>query len=127
MALPTIPPELWGRDHWSFLAFATTRVGEGGSLPADGRLRLDGARHPTRLQTGAVVYNHNDLDCLSDLEHAGVLRNTGSRILPRVQFTPMGLVLGQWLCAGLADQTIRTSGLTWTHALQASGADKVHP
>lgn len=121
-----IPPAEWGRDHWSTLAYAFSCLGTGGALNI-ARMRSDGETYPTRLygETGGrgSEVGHTDLDCLTDMEAAGVLCNVGTGANPVVQFTPEGLKLGQWLNTEVTARRVRTAELRWDVALKASGAD----
>lgn len=117
-----VDPEDWSYDHWRTLAYAFTCLGDGGRLNPL-RLRLDGTKHPTRIKDRFVT-GHNDVDCLSDMERAGVLKNVGTGSNPVVQFTPEGLKLGQWLCRMMDAHSVKTRDLTWEAALSASMA---HP
>lgn len=114
-----IAPTEWGRDHWSTLAYAFTTLGTGGRLEHR-RLRLDGDEYPTRLAGGGVEVGHTDIDCIADIEAAGVLRNVGTGANPVVVFTDEGLKLGAWLCRAMVARAIRTSNLTWAQAIEAS-------
>lgn len=69
------PMERWGRDHWSTLLYVE-------SCAVDGRGQLNGAkmrgrdeRYPTRLADGKAQM-HSDWDCLDDMRHAGLVRET---------------------------------------------------
>lgn len=124
-----IPPDRWGRDHWTTIAYAFTRAGR---VMERQHLRIAGKaipgvpadkEYPTRLQGGVDLYGHDDLDCLRDSEAAGVLRNVGTGMHPCARFTAQGLILGQWLVAAMEANTVTTSTLTWAEALAGSGAD----
>lgn len=82
-----VPRHLWGRDHWSTLLYAETRaVDHCGELDRR-QMRCDPARHPeldawadrspkkhpTLLAGGAELPDHDDWDCLADMEAAGFL------------------------------------------------------
>lgn len=85
----------FGHDHWSTFIYAESRaVDHAGRLKPD-QLRQDGAAYPTRLRGGKHKRNHNDLDCIADLEAAGLLRNNGTGLAPVVELTPEG-----WRVAG---------------------------
>lgn len=120
---PTIPPDEFSRDHWTLLAYAFCRLGQGGQLEPERMRRNPGAeRYPTRTRSGTVE-GHDDFDCIVDLEAAGVLVVTGSGLHPAVRFTTPGLVLGQWLCGAMTAKTIKTAELAWEAAVIASGFD----
>ncbi len=84
-------PELWGKDHWSTLAYAETCTVEGHPLSL-GRMRCDVTRHPllascrvpytgqkypTRLRDGVELPDHDDWDCLCDAQQAGLIKVMG--------------------------------------------------
>jgi len=118
-----IPPEEWSRDHWTIIAYAFCRLGQGGQLDRERMRTNPGAeRYPTRTRSGTVE-GHDDLDCLADAESAGVLVNMGTGTHPAVRFTTPGLVLGQWLCGAMTSKTFKTAELTWEAAVSASGFD----
>ncbi len=84
---PTV--ETWGKDHWSTFAYVETCVVDRGGAIDRQRMRthpgrhpllahMDGSAYPTRLRDGALLSDHDDWDCLSDLEEAGLLENIGS-------------------------------------------------
>lgn len=123
-----IPPERWGRDHWTTIAYAFTCAGR---IMDRQHLRIAGKaipgvpdkEYPTRLQGGVDLYGHDDLDCLSDAGAAGVLHNVGTGMHPCARFTPQGLILGQWLVGAMEAKAVKASTLTWAEALAGSGAD----
>jgi hypothetical protein len=101
----------WGRDHWSLLLFIETIcVDHAGVIGyGDGRgfaaMRNDVTRHPHRggdpyrgphkpaptyLANGEEVANHDDWDCLDDLEAAGLLENVGTGVNPVIKLTDAG-------------------------------------
>jgi predicted transcriptional regulator len=55
------------------------------------RLRTDGRMHPTILKDAVKQANHNDLDCIHDLEDAGFIENKGTGTYPVVKLTEKGL------------------------------------
>ena len=125
-----IPPERWGRDHWTTIAYAFTRAGR---VMGREHLRITGApipgvptsvpikEYPTRLQGDVELHGHDDLDCLRDAEAAGILTNVGTGMHPRVTFTAPGLILGQWLVASMDSKAADLDTLTWGEALFYSG------
>jgi hypothetical protein len=102
----------FGKDHWSTFAYIETRIVDYKGVPNPNHLRIDTGRHPgirgdgwgspkssaeypTRLriqEDGQLekVPNHDDIDCLEDLEEAGLLRNIGSGINMLFQLTDLG-------------------------------------
>jgi hypothetical protein len=100
---PTPTLGTFGRDHWSTFAYLTTLGCEG--VPDRRRMRCGKARHPllmaigqemdggawpTRLQGGVELHNHDDWDCVGDLENEGLVDNVGSGINPVFRLTEFG-------------------------------------
>lgn len=121
-----IPPQQFGRDHWAMLAYLFTRIAAGGTIDPR-KVRMDGESYPTRVfgVFGEVAQGsergHSDIDCMVDLEHAGVLKNQGTYTNPRVRFTTEGLKLAEWLVSA-EGKTLRASELHWDTALERSDA-----
>ncbi len=112
-----VPIEKFGKDHWSTLAYVGCRVVDNeGTLERD-HMRCNSDRHPglanranlssawdpnhgTRLngyfdaegdrKTKLIMSDHDDWDCLDDLEAAGLIRIGGSGINPMVSVTDFG-------------------------------------
>jgi hypothetical protein len=102
---------VWGKDHWSMLAYCEIRaVDFGGELKLD-RIRINAFKRPfsngassalmkdqhknypygTRMRDGSVPDpQHDDLDVLADLEKAGFIKCVGTDINPVIQMTPKG-------------------------------------
>lgn len=107
----TIPPELFGKDHWSTFAYIETRcVDHDGWIDARHmRGHMDGwERYPTRCRgTNGVtieIQNHNDYHCADDLVAAGLLESFGRgtkrdasgkilRLTHRAVLTPLGEIV----------------------------------
>lgn len=107
----TIPPDEFGQDHWSLLAYVgaacANLLGEHAEVDRS-RLRCNVGRHPglrtdrhaalltwrevysTRLKNGTES-GHDDWDCLDDLEKAGYVSVGGTGIHPIVSLTSAGL------------------------------------
>ena len=72
-----VPPELWGRDHFTTLMYLeTVVVNHGGKLSlTDQRMREWGRRgkYPTRCRYGIELDNHDDWNCLDDFADAGLV------------------------------------------------------
>lgn len=96
-----IPMELWGKDHWSTLAYIETVMVDsvGFQCGMDARMRsnrrnfrvmyqqcpkpkrmggrcgigvaMDAEKHGSRLSDGTTVSNHDDWCCLQDAQEAG--------------------------------------------------------
>jgi len=113
-----LPMEVWGKDHWSLLAFIECIcVDYKGVLDNKRRqnMRCNVARHPllgywplgerpwqsghgTRLKNyftdkSHQLPEHDDWDCVDDFEGAGLLVNEGSGINPIWKLTPEGLAI----------------------------------
>lgn len=97
------PIEVWGKDHWSTLAYLETRWVDHGGVINVGHMRCDRRRHPafahvgsnktypTRLKGSAQIEAHDDWDCLDDFEAAGLVHVEGAAGgIPIVKFTPSG-------------------------------------
>ena len=103
-----IPPELWGKDHWSTFAYVANRILDYKGVPNLTHMRsdpnlhpglpnispmgnvLDGAKYPTRLKDGREVTNHDDWSCVEDMEAAGLVEWRGTGISPVFKFTDSG-------------------------------------
>lgn len=102
-----VPMAMWGKDHWSTLAYLGTRLVEG-LQPERDRMRVDvgvhpqhanrasrstatnGKRHPTRLNNGCTVDGHDDWSCLDDAVAEGLLTETGTGVNPYYALTSRG-------------------------------------
>lgn len=72
-----IPMRLWGKSHWSTLAYLETRCVDHGGKVERRHLRIDRkGEYPTRLNNGTTQAWHNDLDCIEDMRHAGLLKGS---------------------------------------------------
>lgn len=78
---------LFGVDHWSTLLYVESRcVDHGGELQrTDPHMRRKtraraSSKVPTRLNNKVVVENHDDYDCIDDLENAGLCVYQGDQI-----------------------------------------------
>jgi hypothetical protein len=98
-----IPIENFGHDHWSVFGYIETRVVDYGGIPAKEHLRCIHARHPffahrggdasaypTRLRGGRELADHDDWDCLDDIEAAGLIENIGTGAHPVFLLTDHG-------------------------------------
>jgi hypothetical protein len=120
-----IPIAYWGRDHWSMLMYVETRI-----VDYDGKLSRAHIRSKTRtgwqpihgtkllsydwtlappanLEAGNIRPDHDDYDCLKDMQAVGLLTQQGGR----VQFTARGWALAsrlrQWRGNGLTLKNFR--------------------
>ncbi len=80
--------DLWGKDHWSTLSYLETCAVDNKGVPSLDRMRCDIDRHPglygslsmmtpkkypTLLKYGIKAMNHDDWDCVDDMEAVGLL------------------------------------------------------
>jgi hypothetical protein len=111
--MDTITINKWGKDHWSLLAFmgviCTDYKGNINEMNMR-RMRCNPSRHPlnvthtfgspalmrwqlsysTIIKSGAVIHDHDDWDCLDDLEAEGLLENIGTLVNPMIVMTEQG-------------------------------------
>jgi len=98
-----IPLADFGRDHWSAFGYIETRIVDHGGVPQKNQLRCihkrhpffahsggDASRYPTRLKGGRTQADHDDWDCLDDLEEAGLLENVGTGVNRVYRLTDLG-------------------------------------
>jgi len=110
-----VPVELWGKDHWSTLAYIETCCVDGKGKVVNDRMRTDQDRHPalvghrvamlstsslyddttypTRLKGEQSLEDHDDWDCATDMEAAGLLKWEGTGMHPIFVLTEMGIQL----------------------------------
>lgn len=104
----TVPVERFGKDHWSVLAYLECcAVDAKGKLDLR-RMRCDADRHPglvnavldeiqlkkkypTYLADRELLADHDDWDCVDDLEAAGFVEQVGTGIHPVIKMTELGL------------------------------------
>lgn len=119
---------MWGKDHWSLLAFIEHLCVEYKGCLDDKRrrnMRCNTKRHPahgcfpmgevpwqssygTRLKgffenKALQMPEHDDWDCADDFEAAGLLKNNGSGINPVWKLTTKGLEMSARLRAHKAN------------------------
>ena len=89
--IETPPVAEWGKDHWSTLAYAETRIVDHRGLLNNDHMRADPDRHPN-LALGAVkashgfkptkyptrlkdreLPDHDDWDCIEDMMREGMI------------------------------------------------------
>ena len=112
------PPTIasFGKDHWSTFAYIETRCVNHRGVPAREHLRCIHGRHPlqaheggdasecpTRLKGEVLLHNHDDWDCLDDLEREGLLANIGSTVNPQFKLSPIGHEISKQLRAHIAN------------------------
>lgn len=101
-----IPPEEWGEDHLTTLLYVETRCVDNRGIPKNEHMRCNPARHPaqahsgtprhggkfegSRLLYGASEPDHDDWDCVDDMEAAGLLTNDGTGVNPLYRLTDAG-------------------------------------
>lgn len=105
-----VPMKSWAKDHWSTFAYLETIAVESGGkgMPDLRRMRCDIDRHPglavaspmggragmkkypTRLKDGKQRRDHDDWDCVDDMEAAGLIEIHGTGIHPIVKLTREG-------------------------------------
>lgn len=100
--------EQFGKDHWSTFAYAETcAVDHGGRLELR-RLRMNSNKRPVGNggmwlpSCGSYVKGkrdpeHDDWDCLEDLEAEGLLEMIGTIINPAVKLTKKGYAVASSL------------------------------
>jgi hypothetical protein len=73
---PSIPPEQWGRDHFSTLLYVETRVVDNRGIlfasPRESEILRQRGKYPTLLREGSIE-DHGDMDCIADMRAAGLL------------------------------------------------------
>lgn len=102
-----IPIELWGKDHWSVLAYVEARcvnTTDGIGKPDPRNIQTNHHRHPfmgnltdgsqysIRLKGGKTLPgpDYDEWDVLDDLEHFGLIENVGSGINRAYRMQPLG-------------------------------------
>lgn len=98
-----VPMSKWAKDHWSAFAYLETRVVDKRGIPDIEHMRCDRARHPglahrgsygkivgTKLKGGAIRKDHDDWDCIDDIEAAGLIKIGGTGINPVWKLTKAG-------------------------------------
>lgn len=105
-----VPIHLWGRDHWSTLAYIATRCAGKGGQPDKRNMRCHPKRHPhhahigtrldsappTRLIGKTNLFDHDDWDCVDDMIAAGLVEAFGTGMFPAFGMTPAGHAITQW-------------------------------
>ena len=95
----------FGTDHWSTFAYAETCCVDNHSSLDLRRLRVNEVKRPirsngfgwkpenaTRIKGGCIPDpDHDDIDCLDDLEKAGLLEWIGTLINPAIKLTEKGV------------------------------------
>lgn len=68
----------FGKDHWSMLAYAECMAVDCKGQIDCRRIRMKNNKYwkpeyTTRLKNNAITENHDDVDCLNDLEYNGLI------------------------------------------------------
>lgn len=110
-----VPMAEWGKDHWSMLGYVECVCVDLRGVLDRTRVRCNPKRHPglalgqhrqdpdqpymypSRLAGSVREAEHDDWDCFYDLEHEGLVHDTGTGIAPRAVMTPRGTALAQQL------------------------------
>jgi len=106
--------ETFGKDHWSLFAYIGTRVSDYKGKLDLAHLRIKNPalqqnmlgtmmwkpEYGTRLKgywnqdgsknTSLLLLDHDDFDCLDDLEEAGLIKSFGTGLNPAYQLTKLG-------------------------------------
>ena len=95
----------FGKDHWSTFAYIETRCVDYSGVLNKNHMRCDEDRHPghvnsanahskkkhpTILKGFVNVSDHDDWDCVDDLENAGFLESHGTGLHPVFKLTTDG-------------------------------------
>ncbi len=117
-----IDSAFWGKEHWALLGYVETRCVDNKIRPKTSwaeldrnHMRCDVDRHPqhansanrsvpskkypTRLAEGIELKDHDDYDCLDDLESHGLIIIGGTGMFPTVKMTKLGLEVSSELRA----------------------------
>jgi hypothetical protein len=109
-----IPINKWGKDHWSLLGYLFVRQIDGQMIKHE-NLRCNGKEHPllyqnkrticewkssygTRLNDKTQLDEHDDWDCLDDMENEGLV-DIISLINGFYKLTDKGINIGKELMA----------------------------
>lgn len=108
-----VPVEEWGKDHWSLLAYVEVRCVDNKGTLAKHHMRCNTKTHPGHYAgmtlmpvhnpDGSYMYStklgmsvepeHDDWDCLDDLETGGFITIGGTGLYPIVALTDAGRVM----------------------------------
>ena len=127
-----VPPELWGRDHWSTLAYVECKIVDGGyQVKFDANMRQKrrnyrvlfqalpfhrremGAirgcamqqQYGSRLSDGTYLPWHDDWDCLQDMLHVGMFEGDEGKwdVQFKLRLTKLGKLIAAQLRGHKAD------------------------
>lgn len=96
--------EKFGKDHWSTFGYVACRVVSHDGIPDRAHMRCDHDQHPglyfshglvpqkypTILKGGDELKDHDDYDCVDDLEAAGLVSTHGTGVHPIWKLTDLG-------------------------------------
>lgn len=100
-----VPPEMWGKDHFSTFGYIECRIVDNDGIPDREHMRVDPELHPglgnracrisdhkfpTRLRDGVELVDHDDWTCAEDLEAAGLIKWEGTGMHPIFVMTDKG-------------------------------------
>lgn len=125
-----VPVEKFGRDHWSTLMYIETRAVDFRGIVDLEKMRTDPERHPeymtalkvmassgkkypTRLAGGVDLPNHDDWDCVDDMEAAGFLVSIGTGTRPAYKLTDSGWAVASRLRQRRAAGNFTYDGFAW--------------
>lgn len=101
-----VPMTMWGKDHWSTLAYLETRCVDHGGTVRKQHLRCNphgrhsqfahlkiglGHSHTTRLREDKELASHDDWDCIEDMIREGLVLWEGSGLNPIFKLTDRGI------------------------------------
>lgn len=118
-----VPPELWGKDHFSTCLYVESRAVDHCGKPALAHMRTwknrvrrgwgkdvpaspGGKDYPTRLANGVELHEHDDWDCVEDMVAAGLIEWNGTGLNPLLFPTAAG-----WLFAGMLRRHIAMASI----------------
>lgn len=103
-----VPPQEWGRDHWTTLLYVETRAVDHDGILDTQYMRPRHPQYPTILKGGVrQEEGHGDYDCLNDMLDAGLITVEGSWN-NKISLTDLG-----WNIAGQARRHRAEVGGLW--------------
>ncbi len=132
---------LWGKDHWSLLAYLECRAVDHRGHVDMRRMRVNSVKRGvangaserwkpesgTRLKDGSIPNpDHDDIDVFQELEDAGLVQNLATDLNPCVQITPVGFEVVHLIRqAGAAGG--RYKDFNWTYPVEPDPAPVREP
>lgn len=89
--MKTVPPELFGRDHWSMLAYCESIAAKGAGMVDASRLTT----HTGKLRDGTVHPGHSGMDVIRDLESAHFINIECGGYMTVISMTKAGKLAAQ--------------------------------